>query len=185
MSNTQQLRDLEEWQQIAYGAALVERMYPNFALFSEVRGADDAKVYRNILNLVWEFISGKNNKIDFQKQLEKLELVTPDPQQFDMYGVWPALDASVGLSSLLSVYARWEATEISAIETLTVSTIDSYLQAIDDQEDESLYQADLQFRQEVIDMLIAGKNDNRNELMLQLKHLIAEWEVSNIGLSTT
>ena len=91
-SNKDQL--LDEWQQIAFAAALVLRMSSNYALFTEVAGTGDKQAYRNILNLVWEFVSGKNQRIDFQKQLDKLELITPDADKFDMYGVWPALDAA-------------------------------------------------------------------------------------------
>jgi uncharacterized protein YjaG (DUF416 family) len=183
MTTKKPLVELVDWKQIAYGAALVERMYPNFALFSELAATDGQAVFRNILNLVWESVSGKNSSIDFHKQLDKLEQITPDPQRFDMYGVWPALDASVGLSSLLSCCLRCEATEILSIATLSQATIENYLQAVGDSEDESLFQADQEYQQQVLQLLGDEVNRPRNELLKSIKALVAAWDVSNIGLS--
>jgi uncharacterized protein YjaG (DUF416 family) len=180
---TKSFEELTEWQKIAYGAALVERMYPNFALFSELVATDGQAVFRNILNLVWESVSGKNASIDFQKQLDKLEQITPDPEKFDMYGVWPALDAAVGLSSLLSCCVRFDAGEILSIAQLSEATIANYLQAVDDSEDESLFQADQQYQQQLLQLLSDEADSPRGELLKTIKSLVAAWEVSNIGLS--
>lgn len=176
---------MEPWQQIAYGAALVERMYPNFALFAELIDSDAGAVYRNILNLVWEFVSGKNQRIDFQKQLDKLEQITPDTDQHDFYGVWPALDASVGLSSLLSACVRTEPQEIVSIELLSQSTIENYLTAVgadgNDNQQDALMAVEQAYRVEV-EKIISRSGTHRPTLVTDLKLLVLEVAGSNIGL---
>ena len=68
------LENLESWQHLTFMACLCERMAPNFALFCQMTEQKPAeKTYHNILNLVWEFLTVKEAKINFENQLEKLE----------------------------------------------------------------------------------------------------------------
>lgn len=178
---------MSEWQQLAFGAALVERMYPNYRLFAEVVELDGGAQFRNILNLVWEHLSGKNNKIDFEKQLDKLERVTPDPASYDLYGVWPALDATVSLSSLLSACLRWEPAEIETIEKLSSSTIDGYLEATNDVSEEGLSeleQTELSYKQQQLALIEQVEELGKAGTIGHIKSLIKDFGVSNIGLET-
>lgn len=95
------LEKFEPWQQITFMACLCERMYPNYALFCESTEFAEARVYRDILDSVWELLTVKNAKINFERQLEKLEELIPSSEDFDFYGVYPAIDACIGLSTLL------------------------------------------------------------------------------------
>lgn len=95
------LEKFEPWQQITFMACLCERMYPNFALFCENTQFAEARIYRDILDSVWELMTVKNAKINFERQLEKLEEIIPSSEDFDFYGVYPAIDACVSLSTLL------------------------------------------------------------------------------------
>ena len=61
------------WQQMTFMACLCERMYPNYALFCENTEFADARKYREILDSVWELLTVKTAKINFERQLEKLE----------------------------------------------------------------------------------------------------------------
>ena len=79
-------------------------MAPNFALFCQMTEQKPAdKTYHNILNLVWEFLTVKEAKINFENQLEKLEEIIPDVNDYDFFGVVPALDACEALGELLSL----------------------------------------------------------------------------------
>jgi hypothetical protein len=92
---------LSQWQQITFAAALLERMLPNYKMFSEVSGFGDAKVLRNQLDIIWQWLSQPNTtKINIDAQLLKLETETPDPEAFDYFGVFPALDTCMALSAL-------------------------------------------------------------------------------------
>lgn len=103
LQNPLQLRleKFEPWQQITFMACLCERMYPNYAMFCENTEFASARIYRDILDSVWELLTVKNAKVNFERQLEKLEEIIPSSEDFDLYLVYPAIDACVGLSTLL------------------------------------------------------------------------------------
>ena len=92
---------LSHWQQIAFASALLERMLPNYQMFSENSQFGDYALLRNQLDLVWQWLD-KNNKIkiNINAQLNKLEEQTPDPEAFDTFGVFPALDVCMAMMSL-------------------------------------------------------------------------------------
>lgn len=103
LQNPLQLRleKFEPWQQITFMASLCERMYPNYAMFCEHTQFADARRYRDILDAVWELMTVKNAKINFERQLEKLEELIPTSEEFDIYMVYPAIDACEALATLL------------------------------------------------------------------------------------
>jgi len=95
---------LSHWQQIAFASALLERMLPNYRMFSESSQFGDYAVIRNQLDLVWQWLDKKNQtKININAQLNKLEEQTPDPEAFDFFGVFPALDVCMAMMSLLQL----------------------------------------------------------------------------------
>jgi uncharacterized protein YjaG (DUF416 family) len=94
--------DLNPEQQMLIAATLVERMLPNYLLFSEVTEFGDSKMLRDALNIAWEKLIVKNLKLDIEKQLEKIEINIPDISDFDIFGVYPALDCSMALSALFN-----------------------------------------------------------------------------------
>lgn len=95
------LEKLEPWQQITFMACLCERMYPNYAMFCENTKFAEARIYRDVLDSVWEILTVKTAKVNFERQLEKVEELIPSSDDFDFYGVYPAMDACQGLSTLL------------------------------------------------------------------------------------
>jgi len=95
---------LSHWQQITFASALLERMLPNYLMFSENSQFGDYAVLRNQLDLVWQWLDKNNSiKININAQLNKLEEQTPDPEAFDSFGVFPALDVCMAMMSLLQL----------------------------------------------------------------------------------
>ncbi|GAB7218727.1 YjaG family protein [Vibrio comitans] len=92
---------LEPWQQITFMVSLCERMYPNYAMFCQTTEFAEARIYRDILDSIWELLTVKSAKVNFERQLEKLEELVPSSEEFDFYGVYPAIDACMGLAELL------------------------------------------------------------------------------------
>ena len=62
----------ESWQHVTYDG-LCERMYPNYAMFCQQTGFGDG--HRRILDLIWETLTVKDAKVNFDSQLEKREEV--------------------------------------------------------------------------------------------------------------
>ncbi len=53
--------------------ALCERMAPNFKLFCQMDELSaETKTYQNILNLVWEYLTIKDVKINFEKSVGEI-----------------------------------------------------------------------------------------------------------------
>lgn len=95
------LEKLNSWQHVTFMACLCERMYPNYALFCRQTEFADSHLYRRILDLIWETLTVKEAKVNFDNQLEKLEQAIPVAGDYDLYGVYPAIDACVALSELI------------------------------------------------------------------------------------
>jgi uncharacterized protein YjaG (DUF416 family) len=179
------LESLSQWQQIALGAAAVAKMVPNYALFCELTDFVDSSKYTAIVALVWEYATGNNSKIDFEKQQLKLDPLNPNPQQFDMYGVWPALDAVTALSSLLSACHKWDSEEIGAVLTLSDSTISAYLDLIEVGSEAQQHHPLFQLNEDYIDgaLSVLTNGTSRTATIKALKTYCAGFEASNIGLS--
>ncbi len=123
------LEKFEPWQQITFMACLCERMYPNYAMFCDNTEFAQARVYRDILDSVWEQLTVKTAKVNFEHQLEKLEEIIPDSEEYDVYAVYPAIDACVALSTLLHGlldrdYLFENMLEISQISVMTVAQLE-------------------------------------------------------------
>ncbi len=181
----------ETWQHLTFMACLCERMLPNFQLFCEVsKRSDDAKTFQNILNLVWEHLTVKGAKINFENQLEKLETIIPDVNEFDFYGVFPAEDACQALSEVLhSIIAGETLEQAIKISQLSLATVATYLET---QADRSLNEQELKNAPEIQDELdvqwqiyrLLNECEERDiELILSLKNEIRSSGISNIGLN--
>ena len=92
---------LSHWHQVTFAAALLERMLPNYQMFSEAADFGEAKILRNQLDIIWQWLADSRAvKINAEAQLTKLEPQTPDPEAFDFFGVFPALDACMALTAM-------------------------------------------------------------------------------------
>lgn len=117
------------WQQMTFMACLCERMYPNYALFCENTEFADARQYRVILDNIWEVLTVKTAKVNFERQLEKLEDLVPSAEEFEFYAVFPAIDACRGLSILLHALLDREAMfeamlDLSQVSVKTVADLE-------------------------------------------------------------
>lgn len=185
------LENLESWQHLTFMACLCERMLPNFQLFCEVsERSENSKILQNILNLVWEHLTVKGAKINFENQLEKLEAIIPDVNEFDFYGVLPAEDACEGVSELLHAIIAGETLEQAIkISQLSLSTVATYLEMQHQTEMNEQRLKDSPEIQEELDVqwqiyrLLNECEERDVQLILELKSEIRNSGISNIGLS--
>jgi uncharacterized protein YjaG (DUF416 family) len=126
---------LSHWQQVAFAGALLERMLPNYQMFSESSEFGDYALLRNQLDLIWQWLD-KNNKIKINigAQLNKLEEQTPDPEAFDSFGVFPALDVCMAMMSLwqlIQTNGKDKAHEdINSISRLSQNSVNYYVELL-------------------------------------------------------
>lgn len=184
------LEKLESWQHVTFMACLCERMYPNYALFCQQTGFADPRLYRRILDLVWETLTIKEAKVNFDSQLEKLEQVIPVAADDDIYGIYPAIDACVALSELIHSRLSGETLEharaVSKASITTVAMLEM-TQAGRELTDQELklnpaieQEWDIQWE---IYRLLAGCEERDIELIKGLRADLREAGESNIGIN--
>ena len=182
------LENLATWQHLTFMACLCERMYPNYHLFCQItEQPQNAKVYHNILNLVWEYLTVKEANINFENQLEKLENIIPDVNDYDFYGVVPALDACEGLAEVLhTIIAGASLEQAVKVSQLSLGTVASYLETEYDRtlsemelKESDLIQQELDVQWQLYRALKEAKRHDV-ELISDLKNALREEAVSNI-----
>ena len=182
------LENLATWQHLTFMACLCERMYPNYHLFCEItEQPQNAKVYHNILNLVWEYLTVKEANINFENQLEKLENIIPDVNDYDFYGVVPALDACEGLVEVLhTIIAGASLEQAVKVSQLSLGTVASYLETEYDRtlsevelKESDLIQQELDVQWQLYRALKEAERHDV-ELISDLKNALREEAVSNI-----
>ena len=184
------LENLESWQHLTFMAALCERMAHNFNLFCQMNNLEmEVKVYQNILNLVWEYLTVKDAKINFESQLEKLEEIIPDVNDYNSFGVIPALDACQSLSEILHGIIAGETLERAVeISQISLSTITSLLETEtgrDWTEHELKESEDIQGELDIqwqVYRLLKECEKRDIALILGLKNEIRAEGISNIGI---
>ena len=184
------LENLESWQHLTFMAALCERMAPNFKLFCQMNELSaEVKTYQNILNLVWEYLTAKDAKINFENQLEKLETIIPDVNDYESFGVVPALDACQALAEILHAIIAGEtlerAVEMSLISLGTVTSLLETETGRDWSESELKENEDIQAELDVqwqVYRLLKECEKRDIELILDLKNEIRAEGISNIGI---
>jgi uncharacterized protein YjaG (DUF416 family) len=116
---------LSQWQQIAFSAALLERMIPNYKMFAK------HAVLHNQLALIWQWLDKNNRcKINYDAQINKLEPQIPDPQEFDFFGVFPAIDATMATMSLLQAMQDKEVQGAEIVSRLSENSVNYYVELI-------------------------------------------------------
>ncbi|TKI03140.1 YjaG family protein [Martelella alba] len=184
------LEKLDNWQHVVFMASLCERMYPNYQLFCARSGYGDGAVYRRLLDLIWETETIKGAKVDFDLQLEKLEACIPVADDYDFYGVYPAIDACVALSELLHSRLSGETLEhaVSVSET-SVNTVAMWemTEAGREMTDDELsalpaieQEWDIQWE---IFRLLAGCEERDIDLIKGLRADLREAGISNLGVN--
>ncbi|WP_088332684.1 YjaG family protein [Lacimicrobium sp. SS2-24] len=180
-------RQLSGWQAIAFGATLLERSLPNYQLFCEVTGFADPQQYRNTLDGIWDWLANPKAKLNLAVQLEKTEQAVPDAADFDNFGVYPAIDVGISLTSLLLLMMDEDPQGAVVISKLSQGSVEAFIEASSDAalgNDEikahPLMQWEIAFQQELLDKL---EQIQRNKDSMQaLKRMAVEEGITNIGL---
>jgi uncharacterized protein YjaG (DUF416 family) len=186
--------DLKDWQLAAYCAAMSERMFPNFALFSRIMEFGDTNKMRQILDAVWDHLNNTGAKMNFEVQLDKVEANMPNLEKFDMYGASPALDAIVSLYSTLNTVLSADAGEVFNVSNMSREAVATFIEMnADDQisDDElvrfinthDLMQQEDDFHADIIE--IVQDDLPRREALAELRELAHNDGYSNLGISSS
>ncbi|GEB71016.1 hypothetical protein PC2016_2492 [Pseudoalteromonas carrageenovora] len=191
-NNFQRIRELNYLQKAVLAGALIERMLPNYGLFSEATGFGDEALLRSALNVCWEKILLPKSKIDLEKQVEKIEPNVPELADFDMFGTYPAIDAATSLLSLMHGLMGQDEQEfisVSKISQATVARFIEYQMTVEGEvadnkavREHPLMQYEIDVLRELIDFVEnMGRITSENVKALK-KQAIADGQ-TNIGLA--
>lgn len=188
----ERLQKLDDWQLIAFTALLCERMYPNYVFFCQQTEFADPKKYRAILNTVWEKLNLKNAKINFDTQLEKLEKLIPETENYVIYAVYPANDACEALSNALHSFLSDDATEYailtSQLSIRTIIELEEHLSELDLANESRLkenqaIQQEIDLQWDIYRLLKSTDKEDAAQFLDELKKEIRDIGISNIGIS--
>ena len=192
IKNPVQLRiaKLAVWQQRLFMVCLCERMYPNFVYYCHLQQDEQSAVgFKKILDLIWESLLVENVKINFDLQLEKLELIIPILNEDSPYIVYPAIDACQALSEILHSYISGEIVEHSAkVSSISATTVAEFEMTRDNIELSEQEQSQLPSVIEEFDLqwdifrLLSNENNEMIDLIKGLKEDIRSTKTSNIGV---
>ena len=190
------LNTLSQWQQIAFCGALLERMLPNYKMFSEAQEFGDYRVVRNQLDLIWQWLDKNNRcKINFSAQLTKLEEQTPNPEHFDSFGVFPALDVCMALMSLLQAMQDKDDEGMSNVGRLSHNSVSFYVELLLAEELDAQSEDEISAEQISEHPVMQWEEDTQTEVFhflktapenkqscIKAKTLVLEEGLSNLGI---
>lgn len=189
-----QLRALDHKKLAAYCAALTERQFPNFALFSRLVEFGSPSQLSNILDGVWQSLMPGGAQMNFEVQLDKVEDNMPDLEEFDMYGASPALDAVVSLYSTLVCILEADVDEAIAVGKVSRECVANFIEVsegdsqMSDEEiirfitNHELMVSEDDFQEELVERLANVKQLDK-DFLKELRSLARNQGVSNIGIS--
>lgn len=193
MSKPLSFNALSQWQQIAFSAALLERMLPNYKLFSEATEFGEYSVLRNQLDTVWQWLDKNNRcKINYEAQLTKLEPQIPEPESFDYFGVYPALDTCMAMVSLFQIMQDKDSDGCMNVSKLSENSVVKYVELIlsQDMEEElisdehidshPLMEWELATQQELFSYISIAQENKKS--CIHAKSLVLEEGLSNLGI---
>ena len=185
--------DREHWNRIALITALAERHYGNYALYCELTDQpQQAEQWRKNLNKVWEYLAGQLNSMkNLEKALLSMDELTPEPTDEDGYGVYPAQDACLLLTSALQMILDNSIDDVETACGLSLQTVAQFVAfsqelELDDAMDNPvvqvhpLYLQEVALQQQLHELL--QQAGNTTELVKQLRRELREYDCSNLGI---
>jgi uncharacterized protein YjaG (DUF416 family) len=114
---------LQGWREFTFLLALSERSFPNYALFADAVGLKTGAKMRLLLDSCWDMLEERPSESEIPKMLARLETLSPDVDEYDAYGVYPAFDFCQLLEQALLNRlnpAKHRASEAAQLATATV-----------------------------------------------------------------
>lgn len=192
MNNFQRIRELSKRQQNILALVLLERMKPNYDLFVHLSEFPQPYVLDNLLQNLWHRALVKGAKVNLGAMENKLEELTPEEHEFDMYGVYPAIYFCTAMLTYIAGEAsedEYDAVAVAKVSQGCIVHLIEY-QAGEQELDNSaireheLMQAETQLLSTMIDWLETTKLGGLEAKAIQQQALeIAFAEpVTNIGI---
>lgn len=188
LNTFQQVRELSNWRALAFATALVERMLPNYQLFCEATEFSDAKDMTNLVDVLWDLVKNPKTKVNVPVQLEKIELATPDINQFDGYGVFPALDFAVSIEAAFNLVNGEDPQGAVVISKVSQGCVESFIDVTSEEEPNNemikshpMMIREIEFQQALLQKLTSMPTRDK-DVLAALRLFVMQDGLSNIGI---
>jgi uncharacterized protein YjaG (DUF416 family) len=147
VDNIQDLKKLDYSKQVVFAYLTCERLYPNYAYFSDNFNFGDKKVLRRAIDFIANTLT-----TDFSSQeklesfLNEIDTNTPFPHNFNTILASSALDACCAVLETLTFILDKKASRMDVISTAATDTVDMFIQDRDDLD----FNTDIQFEQKIL-----------------------------------
>ncbi|MBY6187073.1 YjaG family protein [Marinobacter hydrocarbonoclasticus] len=188
------IKTLDLWQKTLFATALAERMLPNYLLFADITEAEGADKVVTQMDMLWQSLYSKEIRLNYDRMLDQLEELMPDPQVHEFYGVYPASDALMAISTILTALQQKVEADLVNISKLSSSTVAAFIEASEqpDFDDEDalddfifahpLMQGERELQSELL-TLVEELSRQDAEAIKGLRKELRDDAVSNIGVS--
>ncbi len=184
---------LKGWRETAFVLTLVERNAPNFELFAEVAGQGNGHMLREIVDECWVMLEANEHTANHVGNLiSQLELLSIEEEDFDMYGVYPAVKALNMASNVLYSWVNPENRRALGCAQTSLAVVTEFIEYSTDgplSEDEMvslfnqhpLVKQEQAFQLEAYELIQAARYPDQT-LLNALTALGKNEGVSNIGI---
>ena len=123
---------MQSWQQVAFAAAMAERLFPHFALYSNLLGQDGETTLKGVLDNVWNQLV-ERGKCNIVSQINRVENVMPSDDD-ESLGADMAVDALVAVLKTLSCLQNDSAEDAVQVAQLAYECVAQYIERTADRE---------------------------------------------------
>ncbi|GLP96876.1 DUF416 family protein [Paraferrimonas sedimenticola] len=192
----QRIKGLSLAQKHLFALALTQRMKPNFDFFWQQRGGELAeqaqKQFDITLQLLWQKCYDRKLKVNYETHFDKLDLVTPEPDEEELYAARPAADAVVSLVVMLNALESKNDEELVNVSKLSTATVLGFVEAFDHQDLEGdalkqhcfehpMLQEEKAVQQQLLDW-VEQANPADAEQTKALRRELCDHPISNLGI---
>ncbi|MDP2560577.1 YjaG family protein [Psychrobium sp. 1_MG-2023] len=181
------IKNLSFEQQLTFANVLSERMLPNYRLFSDSVNYGNPQVLATIVDLIWQKLAKQSVKLNLEVQQNKLSEQIPETQEFDCFGVIPAIDCSMAINTMLVALEQKLDEDLINISKLSSSTVASYITAMEgDISDEATFAHEMMVEEKALQQYLLERIEENPKLtpgfLKELRQEFKGFGVSNIGI---
>ena len=183
----EQLTNLQSWQQSVFCMALSEHSRLHYHLFCEAIESDNKQKIDQFNQLFWDKMINKGTKVNFGIQQEAFDEIIPNANNYDFYGVYPAIDHCVILSCAFNSFLSKSKEEALNASQTAFSTIASFLELQKESDlseielqESTLFKTQLAFQNA---LLIQLDNLRSPELIKKIQQFVIQQGATNLGIA--
>ena len=187
------VQQLQGWRECAFLLSLAERGFPNYALFAEAMELKTGAKMRQILDAGWNLLKPDAIETAIPQWLRRLEALSPDVEDYDAYGVYPAFDVCQLLEQALLNRlnpSKHRATDASKLATGTVMSFIELSEGEGLEEDElvrlldshPLMKEDKAFQRNLV-LALKRQRTPIEQFITEIREDAVNEGVSNLGIS--